>query len=100
MEPLESSEPAVEKELAEFIKKSISLFFDAIKRGDLRTAKLLHFHRTTVVNARSTNGKTPLQIACWKGHSDIVKWLLDEVKVDVEQPDKDGNLPIHYAVDG
>lgn len=100
MENFESTEPAVEKELAELIEKSISLFFNAIKRGDLRTAKLLHLHHTIVVDARSTNGKTALQIACWRGHIDIVKWLLDEIKVDAEQPDKDGNLPIHYAVDG
>lgn len=100
MELVESvTEPAVEKTLAELIEKMVSLFFNAIDRGDLRTAKLLHLHHTVVTGARNADGKTALQIACLKGYNEIVKWLIDEVKVDVEKPSsKTGFRPIHYAV--
>lgn len=100
MELVESvTEPAIEKALAELIEKAISLFFNAIDRGDLRTAKLLHLHHTVVTDARNAEGKTALQIACLKGYKDMARWLIDEVKVDVEKPSsKTGFRPIHYAV--
>lgn len=100
MELVESiTEPAVEKALAELIEKMVSLFFNAIDRGDLRTAKLLHLHNTVVSDTRNADGKTALHIACLKGYKDMVKWLINDVVVDVEKPSsKTGFRPIHYAV--
>ncbi len=100
MELLESTQPSVEKELTEWIEKGFTFFFDAITRGDLRTAKLVHMHHNIVGDARNSDGRTALHIACLKGYKEIVKWLIEEVKADVELPDEnDRFFPIHYSVD-
>jgi len=99
MELFGSTEPAAQKELNEWVEKGLILFFDAIKRGDLRAAKSVHMHHSAVADARNEDGKTALHLACWNGYVDVVKWLLDEVKVNIEEEDEDGYLPIHYAVE-
>lgn len=67
MELFESTEPAVEEELTEWIEKGFSFFFDAIDRGDLRTAKLVHMHHCNVAAARNEVGRTALHVVCMKG---------------------------------
>jgi ankyrin repeat protein len=38
-----------------------------------------------------------LLVAVDKGHSDIANWLMDEVKVDVNKVNKNGETAIHRA---
>ena len=92
-----STDFACEKEIAEAIEKIVSVFMNAVGRGDLRAAKLLHLHHTIVADARNANGESALHVACTHGYKDIVEWLIDEVKVDLEKSSKIGHRPIHYA---
>lgn len=89
---------SVEQEIAESIKKTVSLFFNAVDRGDLSNAKIFHLHHTIVGDARNANGESALHVACIRGHKDMAEWLIDVVKVDIETPSKIGYRPIHYAV--
>lgn len=98
MKPFGMADLAVEKEIAASIKKTVSLFFNAVDRGDLSNAKIFHLHHTIVADARNANGESALHVACIKGHKDIVEWLIDDVKVDIEKSSKIGHRPIHYAV--
>ncbi len=101
MKKLEPIELAVElkdkKDLAEWIEKGVSLFFNAVDKGDLSTAKLFNLHHTIVADARNANGESALHVACTHGYKDIAEWLIDDVKVDLEKSSKIGHRPIHYA---
>lgn len=35
--------------------------------------------------------------ACWKGHNDVINTLINDSKVDLNEPDTDGNYLIHIA---
>ena len=48
---------------------------------------------------QSVDGKLALHVAAVKGHSDIVRVLLD-AGADVNAADSDGDVAIHYAVFG
>ncbi|KAL0739074.1 hypothetical protein Bca4012_015284 [Brassica carinata] len=49
------------------------------------------------VNARDSEGRTPLHWATHRGHLDIVKLLVDK-NADVNAKDNKGQTPFHYAV--
>lgn len=104
-EPLPSSwmelyDPAnltVERELDEISKRVEGLFYDAVKRGDIRIAKLIYYQHAVDINA-TINGKSALYGACKKGEKEIVLWLLGQPGLDVERADYLGYRAIHQAV--
>lgn len=98
MELFETLQPSVEEELVELISKGVDLFINAVNRGDLRVAKLLLNRAGVDVDARNTDGRTALHVACQQGHKEIIKWLLDVAKADLEVADNDGFRAIHHAV--
>ena len=93
-------EAALEQELHQLASMEINLFFRAVISGHLKIAKVLHNHRGVDTSTQNWEGKTALHIACEKGHKDLVEWLLDQVGVNLEQRDIEGNRAIHYAVMG
>ena len=98
MEPFEILQPSVEEELVELISKGVALFINAVNRGDLRFAKLLLNRAGVDVNARNADGRTALHVACQQGHKEIIQWLLDVAKADLEVADNTGLRAIHHAV--
>jgi len=94
-----SSEFLTMREIAAWIDKGSSLFIKAIEIGDLRSAQFLFEKSEFIAHAaRNADGKTALHVACIKGYKNIVLWLLEDVKVFLEQEDRGGFKAIHDAV--
>ena len=75
-----------------------ALFFKAVEIGDLRSAQILFKKDRSIADApRIADGITALHVACMTGQKELVQWLLDYVKMDVEKADHDGFRPIHHA---
>jgi tankyrase len=71
----------------------------AAKRGDVPTLKTLLAQDKNLIEARDTDGSTPLHCATWKGHPEVVKALLTagaEVNA-INQNDHWGTTPLHAA---
>jgi ankyrin repeat protein len=52
-------------------------FIKAAKRGDLTALRALLESNAGLIGARDSDGSTALHCATWKGHEDVVQWLLD-----------------------
>lgn len=65
-----------EKELTSVQKK----IFDAIPKGELGELKTLLAQLQGTADFSDENGMTPLQHACYKGNTDLVQILLDQVR--------------------
>ena len=100
MEPFQSPNPSIDKERLDLAAKLVALFFRAVEKGDLRNAKLIHERHGVDAEARNPEGKTALHLATQRGYKGLVDWLLDEAKVDVNQPDSKGYRAIHFAILG
>ncbi|XP_036354507.1 serine/threonine-protein phosphatase 6 regulatory ankyrin repeat subunit A-like, partial [Octopus sinensis] len=50
------------------------------------------------VNPRNEDGRTPLHLACWRGHLHTVDLLLGHNGIDANVVDNDGDTPLHEAV--
>lgn len=98
IEEFQSIRPAFNKEIDAWIAKGSDLFLKAVEIGDLRSAQLLFKDRLVADAARNAIGKTALHVACIMGRKDVVLWLLDEAKMDLEKPDNSGFRAIHHAV--
>lgn len=93
----EPANPALKQVVAEWVSKGMDLFFNAVYEGDLETIKMLHNQHKIEYGARSkAEGMTALQLACEKGYTQLVQWLIDVAEVDLYEPDKSA---IHYAVE-
>src|SRR5215813_9364010 len=71
----------------------------AAKKGDVATLKSLLAIDKKLVDARDTDGSTPLHCATWKGHPEIVEALLAagaDVNA-VNQNEHWGTTPLHAA---
>lgn len=84
-----------------------SLLHHAAWAGSLQVFRLIVQHGGDVHRRRNTawrpnsgvngRGSTPLHHSCMYNRLDIVKYLLDEVGVDVNQPGEQGFTPLHIA---
>jgi ankyrin repeat protein len=71
----------------------------AAKKGDLATIKSLLTTDSGLVNATDTDGSTPLHCATWKGHHNVVAFLLASgANVNAENLNEHwGTTPLHAA---
>ena len=49
------------------------------------------------LNSQTQSGETPLHIACKKGKTEVVRYLVDVKKCDQNVQNDDGELPLHIA---
>lgn len=74
----------------------------AAKHGDLKALSVLLKKDPALLLARDKDGSTPLHCAAWKGHSDVVKLLL-ELGASTEVPSQNGHYgttALHAAAHG
>jgi ankyrin repeat protein len=74
---------------------------EAAEKGDLARVKELVEKNPELVNARATGQYaylkfTPLHFAAWKGHKDIVQYLIKK-GTDIHAQDSDGSTPLYWA---
>jgi len=50
----------------------------AVKVGDLELVKQILAADPTLLESADADGSRPLHFACWKGHTEIVEYLLDQ----------------------
>lgn len=83
--------------IAEFMPELT--IFDACAIGKFDDVTLLVFKNPRVVNEYSSDGFTPLGLACYFGHEEIARFLVLK-GADVNLPSKNGFnvFPIHSAV--
>jgi ankyrin repeat protein len=74
-----------------------SLFF-AAGSGDLAEVKRLVIGCGVDPNIQDKDGETPLHLAAWDGHLDVVELLLEHGANPNIQENKYGKTPLHYAV--
>jgi len=71
----------------------------AAKNGRVESIKALVAVDSALVNARDKDGSTPLHCATWKGHQDVVAFLL-KAGADVNAQNQNehwGTSPLHAA---
>jgi len=101
MEEFQTIQPAFDKEIDAWIDQGSALLLKSVEIGDLRNAQRLFNEDKLIVDAAlNADGRTILHVACLKGHKDIVRWLLDSVKVQLEEPDDGGFRAIHHSILG
>ena len=74
-------------------------FIKAAKKADLDTLKTLLKADKSLLNARDTDGSTALHCATWKGHREVVAFLLKAGADIYAQNTNDhwGTTPLHAA---
>lgn len=74
----------------------------AAKAGDIDAARAILQACPAVIDARDTDGSTPLHCASWKGHPEMVGLLLD-AGADIQAKNDNthwGDTPLHAAAHG
>jgi len=72
-------------------------FREAAMHGSYDTVKKLA-GKADVHQAEKSSGRTALHKAAFWGHEKVVRYLLDECKLDVNATDYNGDTPLHDAV--
>ena len=75
------------------------LIIKAAKHGDVAGLKALLATDPSLINARDTDGSTPLHCATWKGHTEAAELLVNagaDVNA-VNQNEHWGTTPLHAA---
>lgn len=67
----------------------------AASHGDLET--LRNASSQDALHLHDYDGRTPLHLACVEGRSEVIRYLVTEVNVDVVCKDRWGNTPHHEA---
>ncbi|MGB5370361.1 MAG: ankyrin repeat domain-containing protein [Flavobacteriaceae bacterium] len=68
-------------------------FFNAIRQGDLNTVKTLGNRHPDLLDGKDQRGSTPLILATYYNHGDIVDFLLEK-GVGVDEKDGVGNTAL------
>jgi ankyrin repeat protein len=74
------------------------IFRLAAKSGSIDLVELL-IDRGIDVNQPDQFGYTALHEAASLGHTDLVRWIIEEKKVDVNKADKYGETALHFAAE-
>lgn len=77
-------------------KEGFSPLMFAALGGHTQVAELLLLHGAQVNTPSGSNNDIPLTSACWKGHHDVVKLLLEH-RSNIEHRTKDGCTPLMLA---
>ena len=75
------------------------LIIKAAKHGDVAAIKALLATDPSLINARDTDGSTPLHCATWKGHTEAAECLI-KAGADVNAENENehwGTTPLHAA---
>ena len=71
--------------------------YNAAKVGNLeRLQMLLLEHGGDLNNVCGAFDETLLSVACWRGHSAVVRFLVEQ-GADIEKADPDGWTPLHVS---
>ncbi|XP_067653868.1 inversin-like [Haliotis asinina] len=73
--------------------------YDASSRGDLERVKRILAEGDVDINYRGQWSRTPVMQAAWKGHRDVVEFLVGR-GADVSLVDSNGNNVLHFACAG
>jgi ankyrin repeat protein len=87
---------------AEFDPKVVRAVLGAAKKGDLSALRTAINATPALLGVRDKDGSTPLHCAAWKGHDEVVTYLL-EVGADVNDHNQNehwGTSPLHAAAHG
>jgi ankyrin repeat protein len=68
-----------------------------LKNGNLAQVQALHERGTLVVNCCNRYSESLLHLACRRGHTEIVRYLLETVQVDIHIRDDYHRTPLHDA---
>lgn len=77
----------------EVLLENQKTIFDWVKEGNLEKLKSESFDP----NSKDDQGLAPLHWAADRGDLDIVRYLVDEKKANVDCLDNEGQTPLHYA---
>ncbi|CAL1290936.1 unnamed protein product [Larinioides sclopetarius] len=69
---------------------------DAVVRGSLGEVESV-LTRKRFALSRDHLGASPLHLAVLHGHTDIVKYIIDNFPEALDGPDNEGRTPLHYA---
>ncbi|KAK9281005.1 hypothetical protein L1049_003896 [Liquidambar formosana] len=82
-------------------------FLDAALTGNLKLFKNLALElcdgdglATAVASVKDSNGRTALHFAASGGRTRVCKYLIEEIKLDMEMKDGRGETPLHHATLG
>ncbi|XP_048242937.1 serine/threonine-protein phosphatase 6 regulatory ankyrin repeat subunit C-like [Haliotis rufescens] len=70
----------------------------ACQTGNVEVVKYVLSQDLVDINSRGWYSKTPVMLAAWEGHRDVVELLVNN-GADVSLVDKGGNNILHYACD-
>ncbi|XP_071119667.1 serine/threonine-protein phosphatase 6 regulatory ankyrin repeat subunit A-like [Haliotis cracherodii] len=73
----------------------LSCMIDNVEYG-YRMAKIF-LKKGAHLNMKDNMGRTALSYACMKGKEEIVEDILSEDVLDINEPDTDGNTPLHHS---
>nr|XP_010917583.1 uncharacterized protein LOC105042167 isoform X5 [Elaeis guineensis] len=86
------------------VRQTVKKFLDAARTGNLDLFKKLAMQlddgkglAKTVADVKDANKRTALHFAAREGRTDVCKYLLEELKLDVNMRDDDGETPLIHA---
>ncbi|XP_008802839.1 ankyrin-1 [Phoenix dactylifera] len=86
------------------VRQKVQKFLDAARTGNLDLFKTLAMQldegkglAKTVADVKDANKRTALHFAAREGRTEVCKYLLEELKLDVNMRDDDGETPLIHA---